>query len=292
MFSVKFCLARNSRADNLTFVAHPPKWKARISSRLLCCAILVSNPLSAAEERPSGDAEQALPKETLRSIDAQNISANETATVVNTASKSLPAVATRNTTAVRLLPDVSVLLQRNEIADSSDPEKPDVWQNARPFGKRLDQATIGTEPIDPMNPPSLAIWLLSFGSDQLTVFADYFNLTGIELTLHGRKITDPIGGARQFYPYAYLEVSDENDRDWRIIGNSPEQGNGEEVATVMVPIRVGVANPQADQNETCVIDLNPFRPFVGEFRYGRVVLKDGGSSQVIVLTDLLPPETK
>jgi hypothetical protein len=33
-----------------------------------------------------------------------------------------------------------------------------------------------------------------------------------------------------------------------------------------------------------------FREFIGKFRYGRVVLTHGATSQTIVLTDLLPPE--
>ena len=169
-------------------------------------------------------------------------------------------------------------------------QEPDPWKNASAFGKRLDQATINTEPIDPRNPPPLAIWLLNFGSGQLDVWADYFNLTGVDVTLHGRRIKDPTGDARRFYPYASLEVSDQKDRDWRVIGNSPAEEKGTETVAVMVPVKIGIANPQAQQNETCVIDMNPFRPFVGKFRYGRVVLKDGGTSQVLVLTDLLPPK--
>jgi len=39
-----------------------------------------------------------------------------------------------------------------------------------------------------------------------------------------------------------------------------------------------------------MIDLNPFKKFVGKFRYGRIVLKDGGTSQTLGLNDLLPPE--
>jgi hypothetical protein len=176
--------------------------------------------------------------------------------------------------------------------ETTNSQKPDAWENARAFGKRLDQATIGTEPIDPRNPPTLAIWLLDFGSGQLVVLADYFNLTAHKITLHGRRIQDPVGDSRRFYPDANLEVSAEIDRDWRVIGRSPAPGQGIEATAVILPVKLGGANPQAKRNETCVIDMNPFRAVVGKYRYGRVVLKDGGTSQVLVLTDLLPPENR
>jgi hypothetical protein len=170
--------------------------------------------------------------------------------------------------------------------ETENVQKPDAWQNATSFTKRLDQATIGTMPIDPMNPPPLAIWLLSFSSGQLVVHADYFHRSRTKITLHGRKIKDPTGDARRFYPYARLEVWDENDRAWRIIGNSPKKGEGVETTAVMVRVLAG----KADRNESCVIDMDPFRPFVGKFRLGRVVLKDGGASQTLALSDLLPPK--
>lgn len=173
---------------------------------------------------------------------------------------------------------------------TADPQKPDAWQIARGFEKRLDSGAIAGEPIDPSRPPPLAIWLLTSGSGHLDADADYFKLTPGKVTLHGRRIKDPTGDARRFYPYARLEVSDEPDRGWRVIGRSPKAGPGVETAVVIIPVKIGVANPEAKRNETCVIDMNPFRPFVGKFRFGRVVLKDGGASQTLVLSDLLPPK--
>ena len=171
-----------------------------------------------------------------------------------------------------------------------DSQEPDAWQTAHGFVKRLDSGTIGSEPIDPTRPPLLAIWLLTSDSAHLDADADYWNLTQAKVTLHGRRIKDPTGDARRFYPYARLEVSDEPDRGWRVIGRSPMAGQGVETTAVMVPVKIGVANPEAKRNAMCVIDMNPFRPLVGKVRYGRVVLKDGGASQTLVLTDLLPPQ--
>jgi hypothetical protein len=173
---------------------------------------------------------------------------------------------------------------------AADQKEPDAWQTAHPFEKPLDAGAITGEPIDFTRPPPLAISHLTSDSAHLDAHADYFKLTPGKVTLHGRRIKDPVGDALRFYPYARLEVSDEPDRGWRVIGCSPMAGQGVETSAVMVPVKIGVANPQAKRNATCVIDMNPFRPFVGKVRYGRVVLKDGGASQTLGLIDLLPPK--
>jgi hypothetical protein len=176
------------------------------------------------------------------------------------------------------------------VKGTANSERRDAWQTSRGFERPLDAGAITGEPIDYTRPPTLAIWLLTWGSGHLDADADYFKLTPGEITLNGRRIKDPVGDARRFYPYARLEVSNEMDRGWQVIGRSPKAGQGVETAAVMVPVKIGVANPQAKRNETCVIDMNPFRTLVGKFRYGRVVLKDGGASQTLVLSDLLPPQ--
>ena len=165
----------------------------------------------------------------------------------------------------------------------------DPWQIAHPFGKRLD-AGATSAPIDPQKPPTLAIWLLSGGSGDLHASADYFKLTPGDVTLHGRMVKGSHGDARRFYPYARLEVSNTTNSGWCVIGRSPAADVGVKASATMMPIKIGVANPEAKFNAECMIDMNPFRPMVGKFRYGRVVLQNGGSSQILVLTDLLPPK--
>jgi hypothetical protein len=176
---------------------------------------------------------------------------------------------------------------QNGAADSQEPEP---WHNAHLFTKPLDQAVKFGEPINPLKPPRLSVSFLIGDSVELTASADYINLGTKRVRLHGRMIKDRTGGARRFYPYARLEVSDQSDRGWEVIGRSPSATSGVPRIAVMVPVKLGVANPQAKTNESCMIDMNPFRKYVGKFRYGRIVLKDGGTSQVLGLNELLPPK--
>jgi hypothetical protein len=199
------------------------------------------------------------------------------------------------TTRRRIIERISVALaagyflvvgSENSVAEL---EKPDPWQNAQLFTKPLDQAVKYGQPINPLTPPLLSVWELIGGSEELTAMADYINLGKKRVTLQGRKIKDTTGDEERFYPYARLEVSDQIDHAWKIIGDSPPQMAGAPVAVTMVPIKIGVANRKAGSNPSCMVDLNPFKKFVGKFRYGRIVLKNGGASQVLGLNDLLPP---
>jgi len=169
-------------------------------------------------------------------------------------------------------------------------QEPDPWHDAHLFTKPLDQAVRYGQTIDPLNPPPLSVWELIGDSEELTATADYINLGKKRVTLHGRKIKDATGDEERFYPYVRLEVSNQTDRGWEIIGASPPEMAGVPVTVKMVPVKIGVANPTAKSNPSCMIDLNPFKKFVGKFRYGRIVLEGGGVSQVLGLNDLLPPE--
>ncbi|MEN3368729.1 MAG: hypothetical protein V7609_872 [Verrucomicrobiota bacterium] len=173
---------------------------------------------------------------------------------------------------------------------AADSREQDPWHDAHPFTTQLDQGVKFGEPINPRKPPPLSVWLLSSSSGELRAMADYINLGRKRVTLHGRRIKDATDGVERFYPYARLEVSNQTDREWQVIGDSPPATAGVSVAIAMVPIKIGVANPKAKSNPSCTIDMKLFKKFVGKFRYGRIVLKDGGTSQMLGLDDLLPPK--
>jgi hypothetical protein len=127
----------------------------------------------------------------------------------------------------------------------ADSQEPDLWQNAHLFTKRLDQAVSYGEPIDPLKPPPLSVSVLTGDSVELTASADYINLGTKRVRLHGRMIKDRTGAARRFYPYVRLEVSDQSDRGWEVIGRSPSANAGISRIAIMIPVKIGGANPQA-----------------------------------------------
>jgi hypothetical protein len=78
--------------------------------------------------------------------------------------------------------------------------------------------------------------------------------------------------------WATLQVAHDYHKDWQPVGpNSSEK----EAIKLTAPPPVTLKN--------CAILLDGFRPFIGVYRFGRVVLPSGAST-VIQLFDLLPPE--
>jgi hypothetical protein len=76
---------------------------------------------------------------------------------------------------------------------------------------------------------------------------------------------------------ATLQVAQDYHNEWKTIGQSPRRGEGVEIKPLPPTIR------------SVVIQLEPFRPLIGNYRYGKVVLPSGDSA-IIQLLDLLPPE--
>ena len=157
------------------------------------------------------------------------------------------------------------------------------------FNRRLDVGNLKTPFVDPDHPPAVELIFLSWNGRYLIAGCNFHNLGTQTLKVEGREITDEVGGGKDFYPYVTLEVS--NDKiAWTAVGTSPSPLEGREMAIFAPP------NPP---NQSVVgysgsfeINLDGFRPVVAKFEFGRVVLKDGGTSQIIVLTDLLPPTNK
>jgi hypothetical protein len=162
------------------------------------------------------------------------------------------------------------------------------WTLSNTFSRRLDHGRFKTPFVDPDHPPAVELLFLTWNGEHLHVDCDFHNLGTQVVKVEGREITNEAVGAKYFYPYATLEASNNKETGWTAIGTSPFPLEGREVAIFAPP------NPP-DQSVVAYtgsfeINLDAFRGVVGKFEFGRVVLKDGGgTSQVIVLTDLLPP---
>ena len=87
-----------------------------------------------------------------------------------------------------------------------------------------------------------------------------------------RQYIDPIS------LWATLQVAQDYHKDWRPVRPSSFE---KEAIKLTAPPPVTL--------KTCAIQLDRFRPFIGKYRFGRVVLPSGAST-VIQLFDLLPPE--
>ena len=159
------------------------------------------------------------------------------------------------------------------------------------FVRRFDFGRWATPFVDPERPPVLEFTILSGGST-LRASAVYHNGDPSEAKkVEGWDIIEWRGYPPRFWPYARLEVSNELEGGWTAIGSSPPGTDGTEAVVLMYPDRAAYVDRSAPASPGCEVDLTPFRELIGKFQYGRVVLRSGGTSQTIVLTDLLPPET-
>ena len=161
-----------------------------------------------------------------------------------------------------------------------------VWNET--YVKRLDGGYLEGPLSDPEHPPTLELIFLSWDGIKLRASGDYTNLTSLPVEVTGRKVKDEVVGSREFYPCATLEVSDHKTGGWRVIGSSPSSNGGEAASVTMAPNSLDSHPYNRVPNRSCYIDMDAFRGFIGKAKYGRVVLKNGATSQLLVLTDLLP----
>lgn len=181
------------------------------------------------------------------------------------------------------------LLCRTTQAGKEAP--PDLWATARPFHRSFDFGKWATPFIDVDNPPVLELSTIVWDGAALSASAFYHNRDSAEpKQVEGRQIYDETLLGTFFWPYVQLEASNLRDKEWTVIGVSPSATAGIDASVLMYPDKAAYVERSAPQSAICQINLDPFRPLIGKFRYGRVVLRSGGASQFIVLSDLLPPE--
>jgi hypothetical protein len=185
--------------------------------------------------------------------------------------------------ALMQLPMCCVIASDNETG--TGPQQID-----KPFVRRFDFGRWATPFVDPDRPPILELVTLS-GGPRLMAGAIYHNRDSSDAKkVEGRQIIEWWTDGPLFWPYASLEVSNELVGDWPVIGSSPPGTDGTETVVQMYPDKAAYVEHTAPTSPSCRVDLTPFREFIGKFQYGRVVLRSGGASQTIVLTDLLAPE--
>jgi hypothetical protein len=91
-------------------------------------------------------------------------------------------------------------------------------------------------------------------------------------SIEGRQTPDGL-----FWPYVIAQVASDYEGIWKTIGEPPSLGR---------PITLSIKS--GDVNTQLVVDLEVFRPMIGKFRYGRIVLKNGKVAE-FELKYLLPP---
>jgi hypothetical protein len=92
------------------------------------------------------------------------------------------------------------------------------------------------------------------------------------ITLHGQKNDD----GRSFRPIVTYEIATEGKTKWTRLRVESEPSHPDTVI-------VGPNNPTVN----VTIDMEPFRGWIGVYRYGRVILENGDAG-IIELEDLLP----
>jgi hypothetical protein len=162
----------------------------------------------------------------------------------------------------------------------------------KPFVRSFHFGQWATPFVDPDRPPVLQLSTMSWNLHRLMVSASYHNRDSAEAKkVEGRQIAEQWTDGPLFWPYVRLEVSNEWEGDWTVIGSSPPGADGSEAAVLMYPDQRAYVERSAPESPSCHVDLTPFREFIGKFKYGRVVLQSGGASQTIVLTDLVARKT-
>jgi hypothetical protein len=129
------------------------------------------------------------------------------------------------------------------------------------------------EPDRLIQRPFVVAAIDSMGEDLRAVCA-YVDVAGTSATsIEGTQTSDG-----DFWPYVTAQVADDYQGLWRIIGQPHTVGKP---TTLLIQSK--------DVNARLIVDLETFRPLIGKFRYGRIVLRNGKAA-MFELKNLLPPE--
>jgi hypothetical protein len=103
----------------------------------------------------------------------------------------------------------------------------------------------------------------------------FFNYTPTLIEIDGSEASNG-----EFYPDVIFHVGNATDGEWNSIGQSYEHGK-----------RLRMAVEPQKASKALMVELDVFRPMIGKFKYGRIVLKNGESA-LFELENLLPPKQK
>lgn len=98
----------------------------------------------------------------------------------------------------------------------------------------------------------------------------YFNVEGSTI-IEGMESSDG-----RFWPQVTAQVANDPEGVWKVVGASKNAG---------APTKLNVG--PRDSDARLYVDLDLFRPQIGQYRYGRMVLASGISA-TFELKDLLP----
>jgi hypothetical protein len=129
-------------------------------------------------------------------------------------------------------------------------------------------------PGDPLHNLPFAVAEFESMGEDLRAVCEYLDMQASSRTsIEGTETPDG-----EFWPYVTAQVANNYRGVWRVIGHPSNVGK---------PTSLSI-KPK-DVNARLIVDMEIFRPLIGKFRYGRLVLKNGKAA-IFELKNLLPPE--
>lgn len=122
--------------------------------------------------------------------------------------------------------------------------------------------------------PNFLLAILSSIEDRLVGYFAFHNQSIGQVILNGTKTQD-----REFWPSVLMQVSNGENSEWTTIA---QPATSDEVASLTV---------DGKSTAKLMIKMDSFRPFVGKFKFGRVVLENGEPAW-FELNELRPPDRR
>lgn len=162
-----------------------------------------------------------------------------------------------------------------ETQNASKPPTPVRNQSESQSSRRWSEVLAHREPDPLIKLPFVVIEISSEGDDLQAICSYVDKHSSSPTLLDGVQTSDG-----KFWPNVVAQVADDYDGVWITIGKCSSAGK---------PITLSLERD--DVKAELYVDLRIFRPMVGKFRYGRLVLINGNVA-AFELYKLLPPEER